>query len=64
MADGYGSREAGFVAHECPNGSVHLTAENVIVEINDTYDGNKPIVLQGNVMEDCMIEHVKGNWSR
>lgn len=48
-------------------GSTTLTGnslKNVIVEINDTYDGNKPIVLQGNVMEDCMIEHVKGNWSR
>lgn len=33
VADGYGSREAGFIAHECPRGSMHITAENVIVEI-------------------------------
>lgn len=33
VADGYGSREAGFIAHECPKGSMHITAENVIVEI-------------------------------
>jgi phenylacetate-CoA ligase len=35
VADGYGSREAGFIAHECPEGSMHLCAENVIVEIVD-----------------------------
>ncbi len=35
VADGYGSREAGFIAHECPMGNMHLTAENVIVEIVD-----------------------------
>jgi len=33
VADGYGSREGGFIAHECPFGNMHLTAENVIVEI-------------------------------
>jgi phenylacetate-CoA ligase len=35
VADCYGSRDAGFIAHECPLGSMHLTAENVIVEIVD-----------------------------
>ena len=33
VADGYGSREAGFIAHECPEGSMHVMAENVIVEV-------------------------------
>ncbi|MHC4696009.1 MAG: phenylacetate--CoA ligase family protein [Planctomycetota bacterium] len=33
VADGYGTRDAGFIAHECPAGNVHLTAENVVVEI-------------------------------
>lgn len=33
VADNYGSREAGFIAHQCPHGSMHITAENVIVEI-------------------------------
>jgi phenylacetate-CoA ligase len=32
VADGYGSREAGFIAHQCPEGRMHITAENVIVE--------------------------------
>lgn len=33
VADGYGSREAGFITHECPQGNHHITAENIIVEI-------------------------------
>lgn len=33
VADGYGSREAGFIAHQCLEGNLHITAEHVIVEI-------------------------------
>jgi len=33
VADGYGSRDAGFIGHQCPQGRMHLTAENVFVEI-------------------------------
>ena len=33
VANGYGSRDAGFIAHQCPEGSLHLTAEDIIVEI-------------------------------
>ena len=32
VANGYGSREGGFIAHECPAGRMHVTDENVIVE--------------------------------
>jgi phenylacetate-CoA ligase len=32
VANGYGSRDAGFVAHTCPAGGMHITAEDVIVE--------------------------------
>jgi phenylacetate-CoA ligase len=35
VANGYGSREAGFIAHQCPAGGMHITAEDVIVEIID-----------------------------
>jgi len=35
VANGYGGRDAGFVAHECPEGRMHVTAEDVIVEIVD-----------------------------
>jgi phenylacetate-CoA ligase len=33
VANGYGGRDAGFIAHECPAGGMHLTAEDVIVEL-------------------------------
>jgi phenylacetate-CoA ligase len=33
VANGYGARDAGFIAHECPHGGMHLQAEDVIVEI-------------------------------
>ncbi|MDE2146255.1 MAG: phenylacetate--CoA ligase family protein [Burkholderiales bacterium] len=36
VANGYGGRDAGFIAHECPQGGMHLTAEDVVVEIVDT----------------------------
>ena len=35
VANGYGSRDAGFIAHECPSGGMHLTVEDVVVEIVD-----------------------------
>lgn len=37
VADGYGSREAGFIAHQCPAGSYHVTMESVIVELLDAH---------------------------
>ncbi|ELX08753.1 putative capsular polysaccharide biosynthesis protein [Janthinobacterium sp. HH01] len=35
VANGYGGRDAGFLAHECPEGGMHITAEDVIIEIVD-----------------------------
>ena len=33
VANGYGGRDAGFIAHQCPLGSMHISAEDIIVEI-------------------------------
>ena len=33
VANGYGSRDAGFIAHQCPHGSLHISAEHIIVEV-------------------------------
>lgn len=33
VANGYGGRDAGFIAHQCPHGSMHITAEDIVVEI-------------------------------
>lgn len=35
VANGYGSRDGGFIAHECPHGGMHVLEPNVIVEIVD-----------------------------
>jgi phenylacetate-CoA ligase len=35
VANGYGGRDAGFIAHQCPGGGMHLTYEDIIVEIID-----------------------------
>jgi phenylacetate-CoA ligase len=35
VANGYGGRDAGFIAHECPNGGMHITAEDIIIELVD-----------------------------
>ena len=32
VANGYGARDAGFIAHECPHGSLHISAEDIVVE--------------------------------
>lgn len=36
VANGYGGRDAGFIAHECPAGNMHITAEDIIVETVDS----------------------------
>jgi phenylacetate-CoA ligase len=35
VANGYGGRDAGFIAHQCPSGGMHISAEDIIVEILD-----------------------------
>jgi phenylacetate-CoA ligase len=41
VANGYGGRDAGFIAHQCPEGGMHITAEDIIVEILDA--GGQPV---------------------
>ena len=50
VANGYGSREAGFIAHECPKGSMHITSENVIVEILDEEGRLVPVGESGEIV--------------
>jgi phenylacetate-CoA ligase len=35
VADGYGGRDSGFIAHECPQGGMHIMADAVIIEVVD-----------------------------
>lgn len=50
VANGYGSRDAGFIAHECPEGGMHITAEDVIVEIVGTDGEVLPFGESGEIV--------------
>lgn len=54
VANGYGGRDAGFIAHECPQGNLHVTAEDIILEIADQ-NGN---VLPGGEAGEIVITHL------
>lgn len=50
VANGYGSRDAGFIAHECPAGKMHITAEDVIVEIVNEQGNPQPPGVSGEIV--------------
>jgi phenylacetate-CoA ligase len=50
VANGYGGRDAGFIAHECPSGGMHLTAEDIIVEIVDEQGKSVPNGTPGEIV--------------
>lgn len=50
VANGYGGRDAGFIAHECPQGGMHITAEDIIVEIVDERGMPLPAGVSGEVV--------------
>jgi len=50
VANGYGGRDAGFIAHECPRGGMHLQAEDIIVEIVDPEGRSLPPGAVGEIV--------------
>ncbi|MEG0881467.1 MAG: capsular biosynthesis protein, partial [Janthinobacterium sp.] len=50
VANGYGGRDAGFIAHECPDGGMHITAEDLIVEILDGQGQPLPPGVTGEIV--------------
>jgi phenylacetate-CoA ligase len=50
VANGYGGRDAGFIAHECPAGGMHITAEDIIVEIVDAEGKFQPPGVAGEIV--------------
>jgi phenylacetate-CoA ligase len=50
VANGYGGRDAGFIAHECPMGGMHITAEDIVVEIIDSKGNAVPPGTAGEVV--------------
>jgi len=50
VANGYGGRDAGFIAHQCPEGGMHVTAEDIIVEIIDKQGNVLPAGESGEIV--------------
>jgi phenylacetate-CoA ligase len=50
VANGYGGRDAGLIANECPAGGMHLSAEDIIVEIVDGDGRPQPPGTAGEIV--------------
>lgn len=50
VANGYGGRDAGFIAHECEAGGMHITAEDIVVELLDPAGRAVPAGQPGEVV--------------
>ncbi len=50
VANGYGGRDAGFIAHQCPHGGMHISAEDIIVEIIDPVGKPLPAGESGEIV--------------
>ncbi|WP_102797862.1 phenylacetate--CoA ligase family protein [Bowmanella denitrificans] len=50
VANGYGGRDAGFIAHECPSGGMHLSYEDIVVEIVDPQGNPLPAGQSGEIV--------------
>ena len=57
VANGYGGRDAGFIAHECPAGAMHITADDIVVEIVNE-DGQ---VQAPGVAGEIVVTHLSTN---
>ena len=50
VANGYGGRDAGFIAHQCPQGAMHITAEDIVVEIVGEDGEPVPVKEKGEIV--------------
>lgn len=50
VANGYGGRDSGFIAHACPAGGMHITAEDIIIEIVDPQGTPVPAGESGEIV--------------
>ena len=50
VANSYGGRDAGLIACECPTGGMHISAEDIIVEIVDGEGHPQPAGVAGEIV--------------
>src|SRR5262249_1694553 len=50
VANIYGGRDSGLIAHECPAGGMHISAEDIIVEIVDRDGNTQPAGATGEIV--------------
>jgi phenylacetate-CoA ligase len=50
VANEYGARDAGFIARECPHGGLHITSEELIVEIVDEHGQHVEPGEEGDIL--------------
>ena len=50
VANGYGGRDLGFAAHECPEGGLHTSAEDILIEIVDANGRVMPVGEEGEIV--------------
>jgi phenylacetate-CoA ligase len=57
VANGYGGRDAGFIAHECPAGGMHLGVDDLVVEIINSEGQVQPPGVAGEIV----VTHLSTN---
>ena len=67
VAGEYGARDGGILAFECPQGNLHLTAENVFLEVVDPCTGEPAdtgliLVTDLNNYVQPRLRYVLGDW--
>ncbi|XLZ68458.1 AMP-binding protein [Massilia sp. SR12] len=50
VANGYGGRDAGFIAHQCPAGKLHITSEDIVIEVLDPEGRQLPPGESGEIV--------------
>lgn len=57
VANGYGGRDSGFIAHECPQGGMHILADATIVEIVGPDGRTLPPGESGEIVVTDLYSH-------
>lgn len=57
VANQYGGRDSGFLAHECPQGGMHIMADAVILEVLDAQGQPAPEGQPGEIVVTDLYSH-------